>query len=114
MTERFGERIRRIRQERKLGLREMATKLGISAAYLSRIETNEEKNPPAEGVIQKVADVLQDDFDELMRLAGRIPSDVTEFVKSDPGLPAFLRTAKARRLTSEDLQKMLPKRKGKS
>lgn len=45
MGEKLGERIRRIRKERNLGLRETATKAGISATYLSRIETNEEKSP---------------------------------------------------------------------
>jgi transcriptional regulator with XRE-family HTH domain len=71
VKERFGERIRRKRTEQKLGLREFATKVGISPTYLSRIETSEEKAPPAEEVIRKMADpALNDSFDELMTLAG--------------------------------------------
>jgi transcriptional regulator with XRE-family HTH domain len=107
MAERFGERIRRIRMARGLGLRETATKVGISATYLSRIETNEEKTPPAEKVIQTLANLLGDNFDELMSLAGRIPTDVTEYFTKDPGLPAFLRTAREKGLTSEQLTRLV-------
>jgi transcriptional regulator with XRE-family HTH domain len=114
MAERFGERIRRVRTEKGLGLRETATKVGISATYLSRIETNEEKTPPAEKVIRALAGLLSDNFDELMSLAGRIPSDVTEYFATDPGLPAFLRRAKEKGLSSEDLQRRLVDKKGKT
>lgn len=113
MTERFGERVRRVRTAKGLGLRETAGKVGISATYLSRIETNEEKTPPAEKVIRALADLLGDDFDELMSLAGRIPADVTDYFATDPGLPAFLRRAREEGLTSKDLQKRLEEKKGK-
>ncbi|MBK6918537.1 MAG: helix-turn-helix transcriptional regulator [Deltaproteobacteria bacterium] len=46
MKERFGERIRRLRTEQKLGLREFATKVGISPTYLSRIETSRRRRRP--------------------------------------------------------------------
>ncbi len=111
MPENFGQRVRRLREAKQLGLRETAKKLDISAAYLSRIETSEERTPPAEDVIQKLADLLSDDFDELMRLAGRIPSDVKEYITKE-GMPQFLRTAKDRKLTAKQLEEMLePKRR---
>ncbi|RKG66334.1 XRE family transcriptional regulator [Corallococcus sp. CA054B] len=96
----------------KFGLREMAKMLEISPAYLSRIETNEEKNPPAEELLQKIADLLGDDFDKLMSLAGRVSTDVKEYITQDEGLPQFLRTARQQGLTSRDLGEML-KHKGK-
>lgn len=111
MIERFGERIRRVRTEKGLGLRETATKVGISATYLSRIETNEEKTPPAEKVIRTLAELLGENFDELMSLAGRIPSDVTEYFSKDPGLPEFLRTANKLGYTSDELARMMTKGK---
>ena len=37
MGEAFGERIRRLRKERRLGLRATAEQVGITAGYLSRI-----------------------------------------------------------------------------
>ena len=107
MKERLGERIRRKRAEHKLGLRETATKVGISPTYLSRIETMDEKTPPAEEVIRKLATLLNDDFDELMQLAGRVPEDVEKVIKGDPSMPAFLRTAKEQKLSGEELRKIL-------
>lgn len=113
MTETLGQRIRRLREAKNLGLREAAKKLGISPAYLSRIETNEEKTPPGEEVLQRVADLLDQNLDGLMSLAGRVPADVRDFITKDPGLPQFLRTVRARGYSAEDLQKLLPKGKGK-
>lgn len=114
MKERLGERIRRKRTEHKLGLRETATKVNISPTYLSRIETMDEKTPPAEEVIRKLAALLNDDFDELMQLAGRVPEDVEKVIKADPTMPAFLRTAKEQKLSGDDLMKLLEtQKKGK-
>lgn len=114
MKERLGERIRRKRGEHKLGLRETAAKVGISPTYLSRIETMDEKTPPAEDVIRKLATLLDDDFDELMQLAGRVPQDVEKVIKGDPTMPAFLRTAGERNISGEQLMKLLEQtKKGK-
>lgn len=110
--EKLGERIKRVRQERQLGLRELAGKLAISATYLSRIETCQEASPPAEKVIRNLADLLQDNFDELMQLAGRVPEEVEDLIKGDPDMPAFLRTARDKNVSGADLMKMLKKRKG--
>lgn len=113
MPETLGQRIRRLREVKKLGLREAAKKVDISPAYLSRIETNEEKTPPGEELLQKLAVLLDDNIDELMSLAGRVPTDVKEFITKDPGLPQFLRTVRERGYTAEDLERLLPKGKGK-
>lgn len=111
MGEKLGERIRRIRKERNLGLRETATKAGISATYLSRIETNEEKSPPAEEKIRALAKVLDDDFDILMRLAGRVAADVEKVITGDPKMPEFLRMARKEKISGDQLLKMLEDQK---
>lgn len=107
MTEKLGDRLRRRRNEKKLGLREAAGKLKISPTYLSRIETRKEKSPPGEDVLRAMAKLLDENFDELMTLAGRIPGDVAAYIGSDPGLFLFLRTAHERNLNAEGLTKLL-------
>ena len=114
MAERFGERVRRRRQESGLGLRETAKRAGISATFLSRVETDAEKSLPSEEVIRKLADILNDNFDELMVLAGRISSEVKDYVKADPRMPEFLRRAKAQNVPAEKLMELLEKAKDKS
>lgn len=86
--------------------------MSISAAYLSRIETSEERTPPAEKVIKDIANLLEDNFDELMRLAGRIPSDVKDYITME-GMPQFLRTAKDRKFTAKELEQLLQEKKRK-
>lgn len=113
MTEQFGEHVRRRRQECGLGLRETAKRAGISATFLSRVETNAEKALPSEEVIRKLAGILNDDFDELMVLAGRISSEVKDYVKADPRMPEFLRRAKAQNIRAEKLMELLEKAKDK-
>lgn len=110
MGEKLGEHIRRRRKERGLGLRATATKVGISAGYLSRIEGDAEKYPPGEEVIRKLAEVLEDDFDELMALAGRVAQALKNHVREDPKMPEFLRQVRERNIPAEKLLEMLKKK----
>ena len=117
MPETLGDRIKRVRKERGLGLRETAGKIGISATFLSRVETNAEQSAPSEDVLRKLAKVIEDDFDALMQLAGRVPKDIAAVIKGDPGMPEFLRTARDQNMSGEKLLKMLEdskKKKGRS
>jgi len=109
MEERLGEHVRRIRKERGLGLRATARELGITAGYLSRIESDAEKYPPGEDVIRKLAELLGADFDELMRLAGRVAKEDRNHVREDPQMPEFLRQVREKGLSAERLIEMLKK-----
>jgi transcriptional regulator with XRE-family HTH domain len=67
----FGERVRRLRQERGLLLKDMAAHLGVSSAYLSALERGERGKPTwtlIQGVIQYF-NIIWDEADELARLA---------------------------------------------
>ncbi len=111
MGEALGGRLKKMRSSRGLGLRVTANMVGISATYLSRLENNLETSPPSEEKIRKLAEVLRDDFDELMQLAGRVPSEVAELIKSDSNMPAFLRRARKENVSADELLEMLDKRK---
>jgi transcriptional regulator with XRE-family HTH domain len=113
MPETLGDRIRKRRAVLGLTLREAAKLLNKSATILSRLEGNKEKTPLKEETIRKLAEVLDDSFDELMLLAGKVPQDVVTVMKDDPGLPEFLRRARRENMSAHQLMKMLPK-KGKS
>jgi HTH-type transcriptional regulator, competence development regulator len=66
----FGERIRALRRTRKLTQKELADQLPMSPGHLSRIETAD-YGPPSDEVIERLAEVLQTDPLELLRVAGR-------------------------------------------
>jgi transcriptional regulator with XRE-family HTH domain len=66
----FGERIRSLRRAKKLKQREVAEQLPMSPGHLSRIETGD-YGPPSDEVIERLAEVLDADRLDLMRIAGR-------------------------------------------
>ncbi|MDQ7814226.1 MAG: helix-turn-helix transcriptional regulator [Patescibacteria group bacterium] len=101
MARSFGETVREMREARSLGLRVAAERLGISPAYLSRIERGKER-PPKPELVKKVAMLLGGDADLLFRLAESTDPDIAEYVHVVPNVPEFLRTARALRLTSDD------------
>jgi transcriptional regulator with XRE-family HTH domain len=99
--EKFGAFIRREREAKDIGLREMAKMIGVSATYLSKIE-RDEFPPPAEDRVKAVAKVLNLDADDLLARAGRVSSDISDIIKRHPiELAALLRTTKG--LTAEDI-----------
>jgi transcriptional regulator with XRE-family HTH domain len=99
--ERFGALVRREREAKEIGLREMAKKIGVSPTYLSKIERGEFE-PPAEDKVRRIAEIIGHDSDELLALAGRVASDLTDIIRQRPREMAdFLRAAKG--LSAEDI-----------
>ena len=87
----LGETLRTERLRKEFGLRELADCIGCSVAYLSRVETDSIDCVPSEEILVKLADRLSLPTDELMRLAGRLPADVENYVLENPGVLKRLR-----------------------
>ncbi len=108
---RFGHRIRELREakkrdDRRFSLRKFAEAVGISATFLSKIETGEFA-PPAPERIKKMAQLLEVDADELLALANKVDPDLSDIIKDQPKAMAdFLRTVREKNLTEEDLRKL--------
>jgi transcriptional regulator with XRE-family HTH domain len=67
----FGAKVRELRGERGLLLKDMAAHLGVSTAYLSALERGERGKPTwtlLQGVLQYFR-IIWDEADELVRLA---------------------------------------------
>jgi transcriptional regulator with XRE-family HTH domain len=89
----FGATVRRERERLEIGLREMARMIGVSPTYLSKVE-RDEFHPPAEDKVKKIAEIIGRDPDELLALAGRVSSDLTEIIRRHPReMASFLRAA---------------------
>jgi len=67
----FGVRLRQLRAERGIALKDMAEALGVSAAYLSALEHGRRGRPTHAMVVAICAqlNIIWDEADELMRLA---------------------------------------------
>lgn len=92
----FGKRIKDLRIKAGLNQRSLADMVGINFTYLSKIE-NGVMPPPGEEVIIRLAGILNADIDELLTLAGKVPSDIVSQIMTDPGLFKSLRKGKIRK-----------------
>ena len=91
----FGQIVRdlRIKHRDYSSLRDFARKVGLSPAYLSRIENGKEP-PPSESIIEKIAEALGADKYEFFSCAGRVPTEFLETFKKNPkGVASFMRKA---------------------
>ena len=67
----FGDRMRKLRAERSVTLKEMAESLGVSSAYLSALEHGK-RGRPGWHLIQRILtffNIIWDEADEVVRLA---------------------------------------------
>ena len=113
--ETFGQRIRRLRKARKLTQRELAERVaaglheegrGFDVTYLSKIE-NGHMPPPSTAAILQLAEVLEDDSDGLLALAGKAPPDLGQTLKESEGARIFYRSAIDMGLSEKDWQALL-------
>ncbi len=81
------ERLRR--DDRRYSVRQVATRIGIEPAYLSKIERGEVA-PPSEATTVRLAKELDQDPDVLLAMAGKVSGDLQEIIRKRPKLFAEL------------------------
>ena len=84
----FGDHVRskreKLREEDRLySQRQVALRIGVEPAYLSKVERNQVA-PPSEDTIVKLASDLDEDPDFLLALAGKVSSDLQEVIRKRP------------------------------
>jgi len=71
----FGLTVRARRTEQGIGLNDFAERLGVSPAYWSRVE-REQENAPRDELVERAAAILGVRLDDLFVEAGRLPPDM--------------------------------------
>ena len=106
----FGQRIRELREQKDLSLREFAKKLGgLSAAFLSDVELG--RRHPSDRVLTAMARVLGTTVEELKSLDTRPPiDDLRRLAAEDPRYGLAFRLVRDKKVTPEDLIKLAEKR----
>jgi len=84
----FGEHVRSKREalreeDRLYSQRQVALRVGVEPAYLSKVERNQVA-PPSEDTIVKLASDLDEDPDFLLALAGKVSRDLQEVIRMRP------------------------------
>ena len=86
----FGSYIREKREalvteDKSKSLRQVAITIGVEPAFLSKVE-RDIVSPPSEGKVIALAEVLNEDPDLLLAMAGKVSSDLLAIVKARPQL----------------------------
>ena len=110
----FPDRLRELRRAARMSQRALAEQVGIDFTYLSKIE-NGRVEPPSEGVLQRIAKELADKLgrdetelaDELITLAGKIPSDLAETLSRNPEVVRLLRSVGSDVRSAADWRRLL-------
>lgn len=102
----FGETIRDLRVAQDLGLRETAIRVGISPAYLSRIERGKER-PPRPEVIKELAKILAADPDVLFRLSSSTDPEVVDYLHDQPEVMNLLRYVMEACFTEDEIKSLV-------
>lgn len=94
MTQSFGDYLRQRREELRatdpaFSVRQVAARAGLQPSYLSKIERDDQP-PPSEASIRALADVLKEDPDVLLALAGKVSAELQSIIRSRPRLFADL------------------------
>lgn len=77
------------REDRRFSLRQVATRVGIEPAYLSKIE-REAVAPPSEATTVSLAKELHENPDVMLALAGKVSSRLQNVIRKRPELFAEL------------------------
>lgn len=90
----FGKYIREVREkyradDRRFSLRQVAERIGVEPAYLSKVERGDVA-PPSEEKIVRLATELDEDPDVLLALAGKVSSDLQAVIRHRPQVFAQL------------------------
>ncbi len=85
----FGDYLRERREalrraDRRFSVRQVAQRIGVEPAYLSKIERNEVA-PPSEEKVRALAADLGEDPDVLLALAGKVSSDLLAIERRNVG-----------------------------
>ena len=78
-------RERRRSQNRAFSVRQVARRIGVEPAYLSKIE-RDQVSPPSEATIRRLAEELDEDPDVLLAMAGKVSSDLRDIILRRPRL----------------------------
>ena len=106
----LGQKIKQLRKQANLSLRELEKKVDANFTYLSKIENDRtDDRPPSEDLLKRIAKELNTDADELLRLAQRIPNDVKKYLLKNKETLEFLRSAIDKNVSTESWNDLIKK-----
>lgn len=111
----LGDRLRMGRALKKKTLRQLASEIGRTAAYLSDIEND--RRVPSEDVLSELATSLELDVDDLLASAGKIGEQADQYLRRTPQAGILFRRLSESDVSPEAVEELirqvpnLPKRR---
>jgi transcriptional regulator with XRE-family HTH domain len=112
----FGALLKKLRvEEADIGLRAFADLINMKPSNLSNMERDRIPPPANRETIDRIGDALglpigdprrNELFDLAAKAKNRIPADVAEAVKEQPGIPVLVRTVANKQLSEEKLKEL--------
>ncbi len=87
----LGSRLRQLRVERGLSLRDLAATAEVDHTYLSKIENGRTPGMPSVRILGRVAKALNMEPMELIMLADRVPEPFRPIARNDEAMRFFRR-----------------------
>ena len=110
MKKTLGQRIRELREEKDISLREFAKGIDITASHQSDIELG--RRFPSDALLIKFAKGLSVSVEDLQSYDNRVPIDqIKRIIRSDPAFGFALRTVVDKDVSAEDLFEVSKKRR---
>jgi len=102
----LGERIRELRDQQDLSVRELAKKIEVSAPFLSDVELG--RRHPSDEVLEMIAKVLNTTFDDLKKHDSRLPvQELKRITASNPAMGFALRRVVDEQVDPDELLEFL-------
>jgi transcriptional regulator with XRE-family HTH domain len=102
----LGERIRELREQKDISLRELAKKLGVSPAFLSDIELG--RRYPSDVVLARIAKELDTSVQSLKAYDTRPPvEELKKMAAANPLMGMALRRVAEKKVSASDLMDFL-------
>jgi len=117
----FGEYLKALRKEKRIGLRDFCRKAKADPGNISRMERGLMSPPHGEDILRRYAvaagvEYGSDEWYRLVDLAaadkGIVPRDLLEDEEVVQMLPAFFRTLRGQKPTKEEMKRLAKKLKG--
>lgn len=112
----FGQMLKKLRlEEANIGLRAFADLINMKPSNLSNIERDRVPPPANRKAIDCICDALglakadprrENLFDLAAKAKNRIPADVADAVKKQPGIPVLVRTVANKQLSEKKLREL--------
>jgi len=101
----LGERVRELRLGKGLSQRDLAGRVTVGFPYISKVENGLET--PSEETLVALARELDVDADELVLLANRIPSEISDIIRDKTTAATFLRKWKSGEISDDDVDQLI-------